>query len=149
MSANRDKKRKELEAHRAKFRGRRPGIDTRIVEKISISDEIEYIMRRAENGEGRCVSLSKLVFFSTESGDAWMLDPEDSFALRLMKGGERQPFNVTETDNQFAIEWDKNYAIEGDLFHTVEKKSGRKLTIMGYPIREIQEAIERMRQVEN
>ena len=86
------------------------------------------------------VSLGPLVFFSTETGDAWVLDPADSLALCLARDGERQSFTITETATQFAIDWQANYQIEGNQFMVLEK-SGQTRTIIGYPLREIKRYI--------
>jgi hypothetical protein len=42
-------------------------------EQINIRSEVEYIVRRAAERDARVVTLGTLVFFSTETGDAWML----------------------------------------------------------------------------
>src|SRR5438093_11137152 len=56
---------------------RRPG--KRIVEGKSfrLADEVRYIQRRAADHDGRIVTVGQLVLFSTETGDAWLLDPAD------------------------------------------------------------------------
>ena len=83
-------------------------------EQISITGESNYILNRAQNYESRVVSLGSLIFFSTETGDAWMLDYKDGLALCLAKVGEKQPFRIVETPEKFAIEWNVTYQIEGD-----------------------------------
>jgi hypothetical protein len=108
--------------------------------QINITNEANYIIERAQEYDGRVVSLGPLVFFSTETGDAWVLDPADSLALCLARDGERQSFTITETATQFAIDWQANYQIEGNQFMVLEK-SGQTRTIIGYPLREIKRYI--------
>lgn len=55
--------------------------------EISIAREADYIVARAMAGDARVVSLRPLVFFSTVTGDAWLLDAEDSLALPLAAAG--------------------------------------------------------------
>ena len=112
-------------------------------EQISIIGESNYIINRAQNYESRVVSLGSLIFFSTETGDAWMLDYKDGLALCLAKVGEKQPFRIVETPEKFAIEWNVNYQIEGDKFVVIQK-SGQVRTILGYPTEEILKAIWRV-----
>ena len=45
--------------------------------------EVDYIVGRAAESDARVVTLGQLVFFSTQTGDAWLLDPEDHLALPL------------------------------------------------------------------
>jgi hypothetical protein len=40
-----------------------------------LADEARYIQRRAAERHGRVVTVGQLVLFSTETGDAWLLDP--------------------------------------------------------------------------
>src|ERR1700719_330921 len=77
-------------------RGRKPirrGPGKRIVEGKSfrLADEVRYIQRRAGDYHGHIVTIGQLVLFSTETGDAWLLDPADRLAARLARGGGAGP----------------------------------------------------------
>lgn len=50
-------------------------------EEISIAREVEAIVRAAAAGTSKVVSLPPLVFFSTRTRDAWVLDAHDDLAL--------------------------------------------------------------------
>jgi hypothetical protein len=113
-------------------------------EQISISREADYLIHRAQNHEARLVTLGALILFSTETGDAWLLDPEDGLALCLARAGDPQPFTITETATTFGIEWNANYHIEGAVF-IVAERSGPVQSILGYPTREILQAARRTR----
>jgi hypothetical protein len=113
-------------------------------EQMGITDEANYTIRRAQDNDARVVSLGPLILFSTETGDAWMLDPEDGLALCLARAGEAQPFTITETSANFSIEWKASYQIDGHLF-IVAERSGRVRSIWGYPIAEILRATRRVR----
>ena len=86
----------------------------------SIEDERRAIVEAARAGEVRIVTLAGLVFFSTASGDAWMLDPEDSSALCLARDGRALPARIDETEDSAEIAWNASYAIVGSEFHAVE-----------------------------
>jgi hypothetical protein len=47
------------------------------------ADEVRYIQRRVAEHDERVVSFGQIVMFSTESGDAWLLDTSDHLAARL------------------------------------------------------------------
>src|SRR5207249_2149831 len=74
-----------------------------------------------------------LSLFSTETGDAWLLDPADQFATRLARDGDPEPVHIEETDTTFAIGWKGHYRIEGDAFIYLDSDTGRVSTILGYP----------------
>jgi hypothetical protein len=110
--------------------------------KINITNEVNYIIERAKEGDTRIVSLVSLIFFSTETGDAWLLDPSESLALCLARTGDRQIFTIIETATQCAIDWQANYQIDDDQFIIFEK-SGQTRTVTGYPLRELNRYIRR------
>jgi hypothetical protein len=85
----------------------RRGPGKRIVEGKSfrVADEVRYIQRRAADYDGRIVTIGQLVLFSTETGDAWLLDPADRLAARLARDGENEPIHIEETDTTIAIGW--------------------------------------------
>ena len=102
-----------------------------------LAKEIKYIQRQAVEHDGRFVTIGPLVFFSTETGDAWMLDPSCQLAARLARDGDPEPIDFEETDTNYAIGWKGNYRIEGRAFVYIDQRSGRIITILGYPTAEI------------
>ncbi|MBT9161040.1 MAG: DUF5679 domain-containing protein [Dehalococcoidia bacterium] len=140
-----------MKSGRPATQGECPGCGTKVYRmqvleagEVSITKEANYIINQAENYDPRLVTHGPLIFFSTETGDAWMLDPEDELALCLARDGEEQPFTITETPTDFSIEWNAEYRIDGDAFIVIERP-GRIKTIFGYPTAEILQAIRRAR----
>ena len=105
--------------------------------KLLLAKEIKYIQRRAAEHDARFVTVGPLVFFSTQTGDAWMLDPSDHLAARLARDGDPEPIDFQETETNFAIGWKGNYHIEGRAFVYADRESGRLTAILGYPIAKI------------
>ena len=81
----------------------------------------------------RLVTVGPLILFSTETGDAWLLDPADRLAARLARDGESEPIHIEETDTTFAIGWKGRYRIEGPAFVYADNDGGWVTTILGYP----------------
>ena len=113
-------------------------------EQISVTGEANYTIQRARSFDARVVTLGPLFFFSTETGDAWMLDPKDGLALCLALEGEEQPFTIAETSTDFSIEWSANYRVDGDKFIVVDRD--RVKVIFGYPTAKISRASRRASQ---
>ncbi len=106
----------------------------RVVGKsLRLADEVRYIQRRAAGHDGRVVSIGQLVLFSTETGDAWLLDTADQLAAPLARDGDPEPIHIEENDTTFAIGWKGHYRIEGGAFIYVDRDSGRVTTTLGYP----------------
>jgi hypothetical protein len=105
--------------------------------KIRLSDEIDYIRSRAAEYDGRLVTLGPLVLFSTDTGDAWVLDPADHLAARLARDGDPEEVYFEDTDTNFAIGWKGNYQIDGDAFIYIDRDTARVTTVLGYPTRRL------------
>ena len=104
---------------------------------------MRYIQRRAAEHDGRIVSVGQLVLFSTETGDAWLLDPADRLATRLARDGESEPIHIEETDTTFAIGWKGRYRIDGAAFLYADRDTGRVTTILGYPTDKLSRSLDR------
>ena len=98
-----------------------------------LADEVRYIQRRAADRHGRVVTVGQLVLLSTETGDAWLLDPSDQLAARLARDGDPEPVHIEENDTSFVIDWKGNYRIEGPAFIYSDRQTRRVSTILGYP----------------
>ena len=108
--------------------------------KGGIVSEANYIISCAKIFEAHVVSFGPLLFFSTENGDAWMLDHKDGLALCLAKKGESQSAYsayIDETDENFKIEWTADYQIEDGVFNVFDRSSQKVTSFFQYPIHEI------------
>jgi len=110
-------------------------------ESLNLAKEVRTIQRRAADQDGRIVSIGALVFFSTKTGDAWMLEPEDHLAVRLARAGDALPVLIEETDHRFAIGWQGRFHFDGDTFVYEDNASGRVSAISGYPVKLLLRAI--------
>jgi len=125
-------------------RGRKPirrGPGKQIVEGKSfrLANEVRYIQRRAADHDSHILTIGQLVLFSTETGDAWLLDPADQLAARLARDGQSEPIHIEETDTTFAIGWKGRYRIDGPAFVYSDHDTGRVATIIGYPTDKLSE----------
>jgi hypothetical protein len=105
-----------------------------------LADEVRYIQGKAADHDGRMVILGQLILFSTDTGDAWLLDVADHLAARLARDGDPDPIHLEETDTTFAIEWKGHYRIEGSAFVYADRDTGRVTTVLGYPTQKIAQA---------
>jgi len=106
-----------------------------VLNELNINKEIEYILRCIKNNDSKIVKLNELLLFSTDTGDAWILDIDDKKAICLMKNFEKQSYNIYDTPKQFVIEWKYKYIIENETFIIVDDFEMKE--IIGYPIKEI------------
>ena len=106
-----------------------------------LSDEIDYIRGRAAEYDSRLVTVGPLALFSTDTGDAWVLDSADHLAARIAGHGDPEDVYIEETDANFAIGWKGNYQIDGDAFVYLDRDTARVTTILGYPIHQLSNAV--------
>lgn len=104
-----------------------------------LADEIRHIQRCAARHDGRIITVGQLTLFSTQTGDAWLLDREDGLAAPLTRDGHPEPVHIEETDADFTIEWKGNYRIDGDAFIYVDRKTSGTRAILGYPTQKLVE----------
>ena len=104
---------------------------------LRLSDEVRYIQRRAAQCDSRIVTIGPLLLFSTETGDAWMLDPSDQLATPIARDGDALSVHIEDTDTKFAVGWQGSYRIDGAAFVYWDKDSGNVRTILGYPTQRI------------
>lgn len=119
--------------------------DQRVVrrEQVNVRGEAEHIIQCAAEREGRVVTFGPLLFFSTETGDAWVLDPSDGLARCLARDGDALPLGIHETPESFGVEWEAAFEFQGDAM--IFREALRERAVLGYPVREIKQAIRRMR----
>jgi hypothetical protein len=117
----------------------RRGLGKRMVDGKSfrLADEVRYIQRRAAKHDARVVSFGQLVLFSTETGDAWLLDASEHLAARLARDGDPEPIHIEDSETTFAIGWKGQYRIEGSGFVYMDRDTRRATTIFGYPTQKL------------
>ena len=102
-----------------------------------LADEVRYIQHQAAEHDGRIVTFGQLALFSTETGDAWLLDIVDHLAARLARNGDPEPTHVEDTETTFAIGWKGQYRIEGAAFVYTDSDTGCTTSILGYPTQKL------------
>ena len=107
---------------------------------LRLADEIGYIQDKAADHDQRMVTLGAFILFSTETGDAWLLDATDKLAVRLARDGDPEPIHLKQTDASFVIGWKGHYHIVGPAFIYSDRDTGRVTTIIGYPTKKIAQA---------
>ncbi len=74
-----------------------------------LADEVAYIQGRAARQDSRIVTIGPLLLFSTETGDAWLLEPEGQLATPIAQQGDPLPVHIEDTDTNFSVAWTGRY----------------------------------------
>lgn len=118
---------------RKRFKVRGPGRRAIAGKDFHLAEEIRYIQRRAADHDARFVTVGPLVLFSTDTGDAWLLDPADQLAARIAHNADPEHVHFEESDEHFAIGWKGNYRINDNVFTFIDRDTGTISTTLGYP----------------
>jgi len=92
----------------------------------------ESTAQAALKGEATLNCLGNFIFFSTQSGEGWMLDHRKNCALRLAEKGLITPYTILESKERFQVEWKERFRIEGDTF--IASLQGKETVFHEYPI---------------
>jgi hypothetical protein len=93
---------------------------------------VDRIVQQAAHGVSHIIELGSLVMFSTDTGDAWLLEPAGGVAVMLAEAGERLPARIYESGTTFAVEWTHSYGVSDDTFMVSERESGKTRTYLDY-----------------
>jgi hypothetical protein len=76
--------------------------------------------------------LGNFIFFSTESGEGWMLDHRKNCALKLAANGTIENYTILENKERFQVEWKERFRIEGEKF--IASLKGVETVFHDYPV---------------
>jgi len=119
---------------------RGPGKRTVDGRDFSLADEVRHIRSCAARHDGGIVTIERLILYSTQTGDAWLLDAEDQLAAQLARDGDREPIDIKESETNFTIDWQGSYRIEGATFIYNDRKRSARRAILGYPTQKLEHA---------
>ena len=118
--------------------------------KKTISDEMIISIKAhktamaARTLEPSIDCIGNFIFFSTSSGQAWMLDHRNSYALRLADNGKLLPYRIIETKERFQVEWKERFRINDDVFIISDKE--QETVIDNCPVDAIEALISMIKQ---
>lgn len=123
----------------------------RLADGPTLEKECDYIIDAALNGNSKIVITGSeimangpMILFSTDDGDAWLLDQEDELAMCLCWHGQRQVADIVDTGTQYRISWHGTYRLNGQSFHVdLDVPEIGQRIILGYPLKYIREAIQK------
>lgn len=114
-------------------------------EQITLQSEIEKLQDIAVRREKTVKPLGVFVLFSTEEGDAWLLEITDMDAVQVAEKGERKEVELDENKQTIEINWTHRFAIRKKKFVTISYHDDTETTYEEYPSQAIFSAIKRIR----
>jgi hypothetical protein len=79
--------------------------------------ECDHIVNRALAGDNALVQFGCLVFVANSGGDAFALDLDDHFACPLCLDGNKLPYPLIDSGEQWALQWPWRYYVARGRIH--------------------------------
>ena len=112
--------------------------------RVTLMDGVKRIQEDAARKQPMVRELGVFFFYSTEQGDAWLLEMTDCDCIQVAAGGEALAPPIDENADTIEINWSHTFALENkQLLFTAY--SDKTVTVMkGAPSRELNAAMRRI-----
>ncbi|MFC1512959.1 SEC-C metal-binding domain-containing protein [Thermodesulfobacteriota bacterium] len=126
-----------------KVQQERPAIAT--PGQISLNGEVKKIQQAAVDGKSEVHTIGVFVLFSTDNGDAWLLELTDMDALLVAKGGKALDVDIVESPETLEVNWSHRFAIKDKQLHVTAYADKKEEVLAGCPAHSIRAAIKKIR----
>jgi hypothetical protein len=113
--------------------------------QVSVRQEVARIQEAAARREAKIMHLGVFVLFSTEAGDAWLLELSDMDGVQVANQGEVIELEMEENAETIEINWSHRFVIKEGKFVATAYKDKSVITHGDYPVHSIQSAIRKIR----
>ena len=112
--------------------------------QLSLADTVAAIQEAATARKKAFRQLGVFVLFSTEEGDAWVLEATDRDGVQVAAKGERLPFLLDETSEVITIDWSHTFVIKDRRLVLTGYEDGAVLIPGDAPVQQIHAAVRRI-----
>ena len=110
----------------------------------TLSAEIAKLRDKVNAKSAAMWTRGVFVFFSTEQGDAWVLEASGMDALQIASAGHQLEVDVAQTESAIEVTWSHQFTIRKDF--TVKDYADQRLTAFGdYPAARIRTLLSKAR----
>jgi hypothetical protein len=114
-------------------------------EPPSINREVKKIQASAVAKKATMFTLGVFVLFSTEEGDAWLLEVTEMDAIQVAEAGEIIDVQIVENQETIEINWTHKFTIKNKKFVLTSYKDKSEETRDRYPAHSILSAVKKIR----
>jgi hypothetical protein len=105
--------------------------------------KLKGIQQAALLPQEQCRELGVFVFFSTQDGDAWVLETTERDAFQAAASG--QPLPVQENRDVIEVDWSHAFVLRDRRLFVIDHKTGAKEELVNAPTMQISAALRRIR----
>ena len=111
----------------------------------TLEAEIVKLRQSAEQRQVRFWELGVFLFFSTATGDAWLLEMTESDAVQVAHAGVATALQLEENAQTIAINWSHIFQLRGKQLMLTSYESKDEAILPLAPTQQIHAAIRRIR----
>jgi len=113
--------------------------------QISLNGEVKKIQQAAVDGKSEVRTIGVFVLFSTDGGDAWLLELTEMDALLVAQGGKAINVEIVESAETLEINWSHRFAVKNRQLQVTAYADKKEDMLVGCPVHSIQAAIKKIR----
>ncbi len=114
--------------------------------QLSLKAEVEKIQQAAVAGKSEVRTIGVFVLFSTESGNAWLLELTDMDALLVARDGAACEVDIIESAETMEINWSHQFAVRNKRLVVTSYADKTEQVLEGCPTHSIWAAIKKIHQ---
>ena len=112
---------------------------------VTLMSGVKEIQADAENNRVACRELGVFFFYSTASGDAWLLEMTECDCVQVARQGVSLPAPIDENSETIEINYSHTFVLENKQLVITAYADKSSLTLEDAPTRELSAAIRRIR----
>ncbi len=84
---------------------------------------MEKVQKAAVERKNALYTLGVFVFFSTDTGDGWLLEISEMDALQVARDGVAIDVEIVENEETIEVNWSHKFSVRNKLFQVKDYKS--------------------------
>ncbi|MDH4320024.1 MAG: SEC-C metal-binding domain-containing protein [Desulfobulbaceae bacterium] len=113
--------------------------------QLSLTGEVQKIQQAAVAGKSEVRTIGVFVLFSSDAGDAWLLELTEMDALLVARGGKAIDVEIVESPETLEINWSHRFAVKEKQLHVTAYADKKEEVLVGCPSHSIRAAIKKIR----
>ena len=115
------------------------------IETPSVNREVKKIQDYAITQKATMLSLGVFILFSTEEGDAWLLEVTDMDAIQVAEAGKVIDVKIIENPETIEINWTHKFTVKNKKFVLTSYKDNSEEIRDKYPAHSILSSLKKIR----
>lgn len=112
---------------------------------ITLNELVQSVQEQAKQFEVGTKEVGVFFFFTTATGDGWVLETTQCDCVQIASKGEPILVSIDEDGETIAINWSHSYALKKNVIELKSYLDGATLFLDDAPRKDIQRAMKRIR----